>query len=165
MAIDPTRALQRSLGIARFDTSTFEEVEADTSSTAEAAAVLVVSALIGSVGAIFVDGGLWGFVAWTIATIGGWYVWAWASASIAEQMFGVRTTDTGEMLRVLGYGSAPRVLGLIPLMGFVALIWTLACLVVGIRQAGELNTTQAMITGVLGLIPTVIAYILISVIL
>lgn len=165
MAIDPTRALQRAIRVARLDTATFEEVEADTSSTAEAAAVVVVSAIIGSVGSLFVDGGLWGFLAWIIATIGGWFVWGWASALVAERVFNVHTTDTGEMLRVIGYGSAPRAIGLIPFLGFVALIWTLTCLVFGIRQAGEMTTGGALVTGVLGLIPTLAAYILISVLL
>lgn len=165
MAIDPSRALERSIRIARLHRPTFEEVEADTSSTAEAGAVLVASAVIGSVGSVFVDGGLWGFVAWFIATTAGWYVWAWASAQIAERVFDVHTTDTGEMLRVLGYASAPRAIGLIPLLGFVALIWTLITLVYGIRQAGEMTLGGAAITGFLGFIPTLAAYIAISVIL
>lgn len=164
MAIDPRRALDRSIRIAQLDRNTFEEVEADTSSTAEAGVVLVASAIIGSVGSLFVDGG-WGFLAWIIATIGGWYVWAWASAQIAERVFDVQTTDTGEMLRVLGYGSAPRAIGLIPFLGFFALIWTLITLVFGIRQAGEVTLSGAAIIGFLGLIPTLAAYIAISIIL
>ena len=92
-----------------------------------------------------------------IAMIGGWFVWAWSSAQIAERVFNVHTTNTGEMLRVLGYGSAPRALGLIPFLGFFALIWTLVTLVYGIRQAGEMTTGGAIITGVLGLIPTAVA--------
>ena len=156
MAIDPTRALQRSISIARLHIPTFEEVEADTSSTQEAGAVLVASAIIGSVGNLFVNG-LWGFVAMIIAMIGGWFVWAWSSAQIAERVFNVHTTDTGEMLRVLGYGSAPRALGLIPFLGFVAFVWTLVTLVYGIRQAGEMTTGGAIITAVLGSIPTAIA--------
>lgn len=156
MAIDPTRALQRSIGVARFNIPTFEEVEADTSSTDEAGVVLVLSALIGSLGSLFING-LWGFLAMIVVMIAGWFVWAWCSAQIAERVFGVKTTDTGEMLRVIGYGSAPRVIGLIPFLGFVALIWTLVTLVIGIRQAGEMTTGGAIITGFLGLIPTVIA--------
>ena len=165
MAIDPTRALERSIGVSRLNRATVEEVEADTSSTVEAAAVMVVSLLIGSVGAAFVDGGLWGFLAWALASIGGWYVWGWVSAQIAERVFDVHTTNTGEMLRVLGYGSAPRALGLIPFLGFVSLIWTLVCLIYGIRQAGEMTTAGAVITAALGLIPTLAAYIAISVLL
>lgn len=165
MSLDPTRALQRSINIARLEAATFEQVEADESSTLEAGAVLVAAAVIGSVGSLFVDGGFTGFLAWMIATIGGWYVWAWASAEIAKRLFNVHTTDTGEMLRVLGYGSAPRAIGLIPFLGFVALIWTLVTLIFGIRQAGEMTTAQATLTGFIGLVPTLLAYITISAVL
>jgi hypothetical protein len=151
--------------MARLDVATFEEVEADDSSTFEAAAVLVVAAVIGSVGAAFVDGGFTGFLAWVIATIGGWYVWGWASAEVAERLFNVQTTDTGEMLRVIGYGSAPRAIGLIPWLGFVALLWTLIALVFGIRQAGEMTLAQSAITGIAGFLPTFFAYITISALL
>jgi len=155
--IDPTRALQRSINIAKLHVPTFEEVEADDSSTPEAAAVLVASAIVGSLGNFFL-GGFWGFVAMVIATIGGWYVWAWVSAFIAERVFNVKTTDLGEMLRVIGYGSAPRAIGLLPLMGFIATIWTLISLVIGIRAAGEMTTAGAIVTAFGGLIPTLIAY-------
>jgi len=164
MAIDPTRALQRSISIARLNIPTFEEVESDTSSTDEAGVVLVAAAIIGSVGSLFING-IWGFLAMIIVTIAGWFVWAWASAEIAKRVFGVTTTDTGEMLRVIGYGSAPRAIGLIPLLGFVALIWTLVTLVYGIRQAGEMTTGGAIITGFLGLIPTAIAMGLVTALL
>lgn len=164
MAINPTRALQRSISVARLHVPTFEEVEADTSATGEAGAVLVVSAIIGSVGSLFTNG-LWGFLAMIVVMIAGWFVWAWSSAQIAERVFGVQTTNTGEMLRVLGYGSDPRALGLIPFLGFVALIWTLVTLVYGIRQAGEMTTGGAAITGFLGLIPTVVAMVLITALL
>ncbi len=164
MAIDPTRALQRSISIARLHIPTYEEVEADTSSTDEAGAVLVASAVIGSVGSLFING-LWGFLVMIIVMIAGWFVWAWASAQIAERIFGVQTTDTGEMLRVLVDGSAPRALGLIPFLGFVALIWTLVTLVYGIRQAGEMTTGGAILTGILGLIPTAVAMGLVTALL
>ena len=164
MTIDPTRALQRSISIARLHVPTFEEVEADTSATGEAGAVLVASAVIGSVGSLFING-LWGFIASIIVMIAGWFVWAWSSAQIAERVFDVHTTDTGEMLRVLGYGSAPRAIGLIPFLGFVAMIWTLVTLVYGIRQAGEMTILGAVITGFLGLIPTAIAMGLVTVLL
>lgn len=164
MAIDPTRALQRSISIARLHVPTYEEVEADTSATAEAGAIMVASAIIGSIGAIFTSG-FFGFIAWMIASIGGWFVWAWVSAEVAKRLFNVSTTDVGEMLRVIGYGSAPRALGAIPLLGFVALIWTLTTVVIGIRQAGEMTTVQAAVTAACGVLPTLLAYVLILAIL
>ena len=164
MAIDPQRALRRSIGVARLDTATIEEVEADTSATAEAGVVVVVSSIIGSVGSLFVDG-LGGFLSWIAILIVGWFVWAWLSAFIAEKLFDVRTTDIGEMQRAIGYASAPRAIGLIPYLGFVAGIWTLVAFIVAIRQAGEMTTGQAIITALVGLIPAALAIGIVSAIL
>lgn len=160
MAINPTRALQRSISIAQLHVPTFEEVEADTSATIEAGVIVVASAVIGSIGALFLAG-FWGFLAWIIATVGGWYVWAWCSSEIAKRLFNVPTTDVGEMLRVIGYGSAPRALGAIPFLGLISLIWTLTAVVFGIRQAGEMTTIQAVVTAAFGMVPTLLAYLII----
>ena len=164
MSIDPTRALQRSIGAAKLDVPIIEEIEADESSTTEAGAVLIVSSIIGSLGGLFING-IWGFIVVLIIQLVGWYIWAWASAEIARRMFNSSTTDTGEMLRVIGYGSAPRVLGIIPFLGFFAFIWTMVVQVVGIRQAGELSTGQAVITAIVGIIPTFIGVAIVTAIL
>lgn len=156
MAIDLTRALDRSINIARLNRDTFEEVEADTSSTTEAGAVVVATSILGSLGTLFTNG-LWGFLAMIVASIVGWIVWSWAAAEIATRHYKVPTTDRGEMQRVIGYGSAPRVLGVIPFLGLISFIWTCIVLVTGIRQAGEMTTGPAIVTAVVGLIPTLIA--------
>ena len=161
MAIDPTRALQRSIGAARLDVHTFEEVEADESSTAEAGVVVVLSSIIGSLGWAFTNG-IGGFISAMIALIAGWFIWAWLSAFIAEKVFNVQTTDTGEMLRTTGYAYAPRALGIIPFVGFIAGIWTLVAVIVGMRQAGEMTTMQAVITALIGFLPAMIALGVIS---
>lgn len=165
MSINAARALQRSIDTARLHVPTIEEIEADDTSTIEAGLIVVVSGIIGSVGSVLLGSGLWGFLAWTIATIVGWYVWAFVSTKVARELFGVPTTDQGEMLRVIGYGSAPRALGLIPYLGFFAALWTLAVVVTGIRQAGEMTRWQAVLTALIGLVPTIIAYVLISALL
>ena len=161
MAIDPNRALQRSLGVAKLHVPTIEEVEADESSTVEAGVVLIASSIIGAFGNLFI-GGLGGFIAAIILQIVGWYIWAWASAEIASRLFGSRTTDMGEMQRVIGYGSAPRVIGIVPFLGFLAFVWTAVAVTVGVRQAGELTTGQAVITAVLGLLPTIIGMAIVA---
>lgn len=156
MAVIPARALQRSVGVSRLDVNTFEAVEADTSSTAEAGVVVVVASVLGSLGSLFVNG-LWGFIATIAILLIGWFVWAWLSAFIAQKVFNVTTTDTGEMLRTTGYAYAPRVLGIIPFLGFIGALWSLVAIIVGMRQAGEMTTVQAVITAVIGFLPAVIA--------
>jgi len=161
MTINAARALKRSIDTARLHVPTIEEIEADDSATAEAGVIVLLSGIIGSVGSVLLGSGLGGFIGWTLATIAGWYVWAIVSTKVARDLFEVPTTDKGEMLRVIGYGSAPRALGLIPFFGLFALLWTLAVVVTGIRQAGEMTRWQAVITAAIGLLPTLIAYVLI----
>ncbi len=156
MTIDPARATSRSIRIAKLDIPTFEEVEADTSSTQEAGAVVVVASVIGALGNLF-TGGLWGFIASIVILIVGWYIWAWLSAFIAEKVFDIQTTNTSEMLRTTGYAYAPRALGIVPFIGaFVGAVWSLVAIIIGMRQAGEMTTTQAIITAVVGFIPAMI---------
>lgn len=156
MTIVASRALRRSLAIARLDVPTFEEVEADTSSTQEAGAVVVVSSIIGSIGSLFING-LWGFISTIIILLIAWFIWAWLSAFIAEKMFNVQTTNTGEMLRTTGYAYAPRVIGIVPFLGFVGFLWSIVAIVIGMRQAGEMTTGQAVITTLIGALPGLIA--------
>lgn len=156
MTIVASRALRRSLAIARLDVPTFEEVEADTSSTQEAGAVVVISSIIGSIGSLFING-LWGFISTIIILLIAWFIWAWLSAFIAEKMFNIQTTDTGEMLRTTGYAYAPRVIGIVPFLGFVGFLWSIVAIVIGMRQAGEMTTGQAVITTLIGALPGLIA--------
>jgi dolichyl-phosphate-mannose--protein O-mannosyl transferase len=61
------------------------------------------------------------------------------------------------MLRAVGFAYAPMVLGIIPCFGWIiGLIWTLAALVVAIRQGLDLDTTKAVVVGVIGFILVVI---------
>lgn len=155
MAVDPTRAIQRSIGVSRLDVNTFETVEADESATTEAGVVVALATIVGSLGALFING-LWGFILTIGLGLVGWFIWAWLSAFIAEKVFDVQTTDTGEMLRTTGYAHAPRLIGIVPFLGFAGALWSLVAVVIGMRQAGEMTTTQAIITAVIGFIPYVI---------
>jgi hypothetical protein len=57
------------------------------------------------------------------------------------------------MLRVVGFAHAPMLLSLIPCFGWIiGLLWTLAALVVAIRQGLDVDTTQAAIVGVIGFV-------------
>lgn len=73
-----------------------------------------------------------------------WRLSAAVGAAVAKLLRG--RTDTGEMLRVLGYASAFRLLWLAPL-GF-ALSWILSAVgtVVAMREAAEFGTAKAAIT-------------------
>lgn len=79
----------------------------------------------------------------------GWVVWAATTGLIGSRAFG-GTTDFGEMLRVLGFAQAPRVIAVVPLLGPVAAVWTLVASVVAIRQGLDFDTGRAIATAVAG---------------
>ena len=156
MAISPADALVRTVNIAKLDVPTFEAVEADESLTQESGAVVAAVSLIGALGALF-SGKLWLFIASILIGLIGWFIWAWLSAFIAQKVFNVTTTDTGEMLRTTGYAYAPQALGIVPFLGFIGMLWSLVAIIIGMRQAAEMTTTQAIVTAVIGFLPAIIA--------
>lgn len=160
MAIDTGGAIVRVVNVAKFDVPTIEAIEADRSLTREAGAVVVIIAVISSLGLLF-SGSIAGYFATIITTLIGWGLWSWLAAFIARTVFQSTTTDTGEMLRVCGYALAPRLLGVFdfisPAIGTIGVIWSLSALVIAIRQAGELTTGTAILTTILAAVPWFIA--------
>ena len=79
----------------------------------------------------------------------GWIVWAVTTSFIGGRVFN-GTTVVGEMLRVLGFAQAPRVIGVIPFLGPVAAVWVLAASVVAIREGLDFSTGRAIGTAIGG---------------
>ena len=95
-------------------------------------------------GGIFVVVGLG-----VLSAILGWIVWAATTSFIGRRAF-EGTTDMGEMLRVLGFAQAPRVIGVIPFLGPVAAVWVLVASVVAIREGLDFSTGRAIGTAIGG---------------
>jgi hypothetical protein len=79
----------------------------------------------------------------------GWVAWAVSTSLIGGRIF-KGTTDVGEMLRVLGFAQAPRVIGIIPFLGPVAAVWVLVASVVAIREGLDFSTGRAIGTAIGG---------------
>ncbi|MGH7263664.1 MAG: YIP1 family protein [Candidatus Rokuibacteriota bacterium] len=114
-----------------------------------------VAAGLGS-GARSVGGILFG----TVAALIGWYVWAYLAYWIGTRLLpeaGTRATH-GELLRTVGFASAPgllRILGLLPaLRGVVflaAAVWMLVTTVLAVRQALDFRSIwRALAVTVIG---------------
>lgn len=84
-----------------------------------------------------------------VSAVVGWIVWAATTSFIGTRIF-KGTTDMGEMLRVLGFAQAPRVIGLIPFLGPVAAMWVLVASVVAIREGLDFSTRRAIGTAIGG---------------
>lgn len=141
--------VDRVIRAARLDAQLYEEVEADPSTFGQAAAVVVLANIAAGVGAVS-DGGLAGFFIGSVGALLGWVVWAVLTYYIGTKILPEPQTeaDVGQMLRTLGFASAPgliRFFGFIPGLGailaLVAALWMLAAMVVAVRQALDYTST------------------------
>lgn len=140
---------QRMLGASKLDTATYEEVEADGTATPQAMLVVVLAAVAGGVGAIRAMG-VGGLVLVALASLLGWYVWAFITFVVGTRLLpGAKTeADLGQLLRTIGFSAAPgliRVLGFVPVLAgpvsVIASLWMLAAMVVAVRQALDYEST------------------------
>ena len=139
----------RMLRAAKLDAQLYEEVEADKSSMQQAMMVVVMSSLAAGL-ATLAQGGIVGLVVGTLAALVSWYIWAYLTYFIGTKLFPEQQTraDHGELLRTLGFASAPgviRILGIIPALSVivfpVAGIWMLVATVIAVRQALDYKST------------------------
>jgi hypothetical protein len=141
--------VQRLIGAAKLDASTYEEVEADRGATAQALLTVVLSSVLAGIGASGL-GDAGGLLWMALLALGGWVVWAFITWFVGTKLLPEPQTqsDPGELLRTLGFASAPgflRVLLLIPVFGrvvaAVVAIWMLLAMVVAVRQALDYKST------------------------
>jgi hypothetical protein len=85
-----------------------------------------------------------------LAALVGWLVWAYLTYFIGTRLLPEPQTraDYGELLRTIGFASAPgviRVFGIIPGLGplifLAASIWMLVAMVIAVRQALDFTST------------------------
>ena len=140
----------RMIRAAKLDVHLYEEVEADKGAMAQAMTVVILSAVALGIGSG--NAGLRGIIILTIVALIGWYVWAFLTYLIGTKLLPEPETrsDYGELLRTIGFSSAPgliRILGIIPIPGLrdplfaVASIWMLVAMVIAVRQALDYTST------------------------
>jgi hypothetical protein len=157
--------LRRMIRAARLDPALYEEVEADTRLTSQAARVVAIVAVgqgLSSVLAALMAGA--SSVSQVIPTLVlaisgpfiGWLVWSSTAYWIGTSLFN-RTATLGEMFRTLGFAQAPGVLGslaFIPilggLVGFIGGIWVLVAGIVAIRRGLDFTPGKALVTAIVG---------------
>jgi hypothetical protein len=139
----------RMFRAAKLDVQLYEEVEADIGATTQATIVVVLAALAAGIGSLG-SGGVSGLFTGTIIALIGWLVWAFLTYIIGTKLLPEPQTnaDYGQLLRTIGFASAPgviRVLGIVPgLAPFLFLIggiWMLVAMVVAVRQALDYQST------------------------
>lgn len=149
---------ERFYGALTLDAAVFDEVEHDPESMWQAAAVVALGAVAESIGYPVGAGGLVsGFVGWGVATAVIWII----GVKILEH-----TSDFAELLRTLGFASAPKVLLVFgAILGpFSGLLWlfvlfvVVVAFVIAVRQALDVPTNRALsicvVAAILNLIPS-----------
>jgi hypothetical protein len=135
---------------ARLEPALYEEVEADTGALGQATAVVVISSLAAGI-AVMPAQGIGVAVTATLAAMVGWYLWAALTWFIGTRLLPEPQTsaDFGQLLRTLGFSSAPGVIRigavvapLAPIISLVASVWMLASMVVAVRQALDYTSTS-----------------------
>jgi hypothetical protein len=163
--------LHRVMRAARLDASLYEEVEADPSSLLQAMAVVVLASIAGGIGTAGIEGQP-GVIVGVVVNLIGWYVWAVVTYVIGTRLLPQPATqaDVGQMLRTLGFAAAPglaRVLAIIPGLGVIVMLvtalWSLAAMVVAVRQALDYDSTaRAFLVCLIGFIAQVLVIVVLS---
>ncbi len=165
--------INKMIRAAMLDVNLYEEVEADTSLTTEAILVVlivsVVSGLGGLIGSIARHGNpITTLVGTILMALVGYFIWAFVVYIVGTSLFH-GTADYGEVLRTIGYAYSPNILGFftfIPCLGWlVALagsIWALVAGVIAVRQALDFDTTNAILTVLIGWVVMMVIVVLIG---
>lgn len=144
-----TSLMDRMIGAAKLQSTTYEEVEADRSATLQALAVVVLAATAAGFG-LAGYGGLRFVLLGVISAVLGWAIWAALIWVIGTKLLAEPTTrsDWGEIARTTGFAQAPgllRLFGFVPVLGpivaLVSSVWMLAATVVAVRQALDYRST------------------------
>ncbi len=148
----------RLMGASVLDVGTYEEVEADRGATAQAFLVVLASSLASGIGASgFMHDGrpiAEGIFVWSAISLIAWAAWALLVFEIGGRLLPEPETrvDVGELMRTIGFASAPgmlRVFGVVPEIALpvfvLTTVWMLVAMVVAVRQALDYRSTARAI--------------------
>lgn len=148
--------VERVIGALRLDAATYDEVEHDPTSLGQAAGVVAVAALAAAIGTASRGGP--GAVGAVVGALVGWLLSA-AFIWVVGVFWMKHTSDYKELLRTLGFASAPQVLLVLSgipavggLIGFAAWLWSLAAFVVAVRQALDTTTGRSVVVCILAVV-------------
>lgn len=166
-----TSFTDRLIRSAQLDPAVYEEIEADTSATMQAGAVVV----LGAISAGIASGARLGFLSLltvSLLALASWSFYAWLAYFVGGTLLKTPQTQTnwGEIARTLGFANSPRLLlllGAIPGAGIIALlvvVWVVATTVVALRAALDCGTGRAIVVAVIASIAQyALTYVLIAV--
>jgi hypothetical protein len=151
--------LKRILRAIKLESQLYEEVEADQQALPQALGVVILSSLAMGIAAM-AKGIEISFVSGALSALIGWFAWSYIVFFIGSKILPEPETvaDYGQLLRTIGFASAPgllAIIGIIPfLYGFaivVSWVWMLVATVIAVRQAMDYQSTgRAILVSVIG---------------
>ncbi len=139
----------RIVRAAKLDVEIYEEVEADKSAMGQAMAVVVLSSIAAGIGSMSTGRPIY-LILGTVGSLISWFIWAYLTYFIGTKLFPEPQTsaDHGELMRTIGFSSAPgilRILGVIPGLAGIVFpitgIWMLVAMIIAVRQALDYHST------------------------
>jgi hypothetical protein len=147
--------VMRLIGAISLDAAIYEEVEADRAATGQALAVVLLASVATGVGARgFTEISIASVMFGSAVALVAWAAWALVAFEIGYRLMPEPQTraDVGELLRTTGFATTPglfRVFGIMPgaaIPIFIATsLWTLAAMVIAVRQALDYTSTARAI--------------------
>ncbi len=150
--------VNRIIGVFKLDRQTFAEIEHDQSALTEAAIVVALVAFLSAIGTLLgtfvgdTGGGinLVSIIVTFIMAFVSWIVWSAITYFVGTSLFGGEA-DLPEMMRVIGYATAPQMLGIIPCFGaIVGAIWSLIASYFAIKEGLDLDDGKTIATVLIG---------------
>jgi len=155
---------ERLVGAMKLDAATYDEIEHDPSAMGQAVVVVVLASIATAIGSVGGQGP--GIIGGIIGNLVGWLVSTGVVWLIGVK-FMKHTSDYAELLRTLGFASAPRViaiLGFIPIIGILVMLLAgilgLVAYVIAVRQALDVSTGRAIVVCVLAYLVGMAALVL-----
>lgn len=159
---------ERLLGALKLDANTYEEVEHDTTAFGQAATVVLLASFAQGVNAWSMQGA-GGAMASVAGSFLGWFIGAGLVWIIGVKIMNC-TSDYGELLRTLGFATAPGILGALgvlplgpvaPLLAIAIFVLSVIASVIAVRQALDVGTGKAIVVCIIAnLVPVALVLLL-----
>jgi hypothetical protein len=172
--------MDRLMGVITLKAPVYRQIAEDTTATTQAAIIVVVVSLISGFfgglvtgeGGVSIVGAIVGTILGVIFGLIAWVVSAWILQFVAKMLGG--KTDTGEMLRVTGFVQIFGIVSVLEILvafstalscitGLVSLVVGILSLigyVIGVREAAEFSTGNAIITAI---IASIVKFIIVAI--
>lgn len=152
--------IDRIIRAIKLDKSLYAEVANNKNLMSESVIIVLVTAALAGIGSMInAERPMVAFITQIVSNLlFGWFLWSLIAYFIGKVFFD-GDSDVEEMLRTLGFATAPRLLSLfsfVPcvgwLIGLAGGILSLIAGIIAIRESMEFSTEKALITAIIGFI-------------